>query len=263
MIDTFSTQLIELLKHYYFVGGMPEVVKTYLLQKDFSLVREIQKSILLAYEQDFSKHAPFSIVPRIRMVWQSIPSQLAKENKKFIYGLLKEGARAKEYEAALLWLYDCGLVQMLYRAKTPKIPLKAYEDIKAFKLFTLDIGLLTCMAGVHQQILLQGNDLFTEFKGALAEQFVMQELHTINMAAWYWTNETSSAEIDFLLDTGTAIIPLEVKAQTNLQAKSLKSYREKFSPPLAIRASLAPYKKEEGLVNLPLYALATLKTIVQ
>lgn len=256
MASAFKQDYIDLLKYYYYVGGMPEVVMSFTENKDFNEVREIQQEILSAYEQDFSKHAPNETVPRIRMLWNSIPGQLAKENKKFIYGLVKEGARAKEYELALLWLTDCGLVHKIHRVKAPSLPLSAYEDLKAFKLFLLDIGLLSCMTGLRQETLLDGNNLFKEFKGALTEQYVLQQLETIkNLNIYYWTNDRGTAEIDFVIDNGHDVIPIEVKAEQNLQAKSLKSYREKFHPQLSLRVSMADYKEEEWLINLPLYAV--------
>ena len=177
--SAFAQDYADLLKTYYFVGGMPEAVRVFCEDKSFDEAREVQRRILDAYEQDFSKHAPGAAVPRIRMLWNSIPSQLAKENKKFIYGLVKEGARAKEYELALLWLADCGLVSKVHRVASPEIPLKAYEDLKAFKLFLNDVGLLSCMTNIHQSILLDGDRLFTEFKGALTEQYVLQQLKTL------------------------------------------------------------------------------------
>ena len=230
--------------------------------KDFNEVREVQKRILEAYEQDFSKHAPSDIVPKIRMVWNSIPSQLAKENKKFIYGLVREGGRAKEFETAIMWLCDCGLVHKVSRITTPNLPLKAYEDLKAFKLFLLDVGLLCCMSGISKSVLLNGNDMFKEFKGALTEQYVLQQLKaTTDFGIYYYTNDRNSCEIDFLLDDGEKVIPLEVKAEENLKAKSLKTYREKFKPALSIRASMASYRKEEdGLVNVPLYSISLIHT---
>lgn len=259
MASAFRQDYIDLLKYYYYIGGMPEVVKNFSENKDFNEVREIQQRILSAYEQDFSKHAPNDVVPRIRMLWNSIPGQLAKENKKFIYGLVKEGARAKEYELALLWLTDCGLVHKIHRVKTPNLPLSAYEDLKAFRLFLLDVGLLSCMTGLRQETLLDGNNLFKEFKGALTEQYVLQQLKTIkNLNLYYWTNERGTAEIDFVIDNGHDVIPVEVKAEQNLQAKSLKSYKEKFNPKISMRVSLADYKKEEWLINLPLYAVETI-----
>lgn len=256
MITSFKQTYIDALKHYYFVGGMPEAVQSFAENKDFNEVREIQKRILAAYEQDFSKHAPYEIVPKIRMIWNSIPSQLAKENKKFIYGLVREGGRAKEYETAIMWLTDCGLVHKVSRVNAAGIPLKAYEDLRAFKLFVVDVGLLGCMTGLHQRTLLDGNDLFTEFKGALTEQYVCQQLKTIeDLGVYYYTNDRGSCEMDFVIDNGEQIIPLEVKAEVNLKAKSLRTYREKFEPEISVRTSMSDYKNEDWLVNLPLYAV--------
>lgn len=262
MISAFRQTYIDALKQYYFVGGMPEAVQCFAEDKDFNEVREIQKRILAAYEQDFSKHAPIEIVPKIRMLWNSIPSQLAKENKKFIYGLVREGGRAKEYEAALMWLSDCGLVHKVSRVNTAGIPLKAYEDLKAFKLFIVDVGLLGCMTGLMQRTLLDGNDLFQEFKGALMEQYVCQQLKTCeNLGIYYYTNDRGSCEVDFVIDTGIQVVPVEVKAEVNLRAKSLKMYHEKFAPEISIRTSMADYKKEDWFVNLPLYAVEELGQI--
>lgn len=262
MITSFRETYADALKQYYFVGGMPEAVESFAENQDFNEVRQIQKRILAAYEQDFSKHAPNEVVPRLRMLWNSIPAQLAKENKKFIYGLVREGARAKDYETALLWLSDCGLVHRVSRVNAPGIPLRAYEDMKAFKLFVLDVGLLGCMTGLHQRTLLDGNALFVEFKGALAEQYVCQQLKTLaDLELCYYTNDRGSCEVDFVVDTGGRVMPLEVKSETNLRAKSLKTYREKFSPELAIRTSMADYRKEDGLVNLPLYAIGQIGSL--
>lgn len=259
LATTFKQEYIELLRYYYYVGGMPEAVQAFLDNRDFHEVRKIQQHILEAYEQDFSKHAPSSVVPRIRMLWNSIPAQLAKENKKFIYGLIKEGARAKEYELALLWLSDCGLVHKVHRVTKPHIPLKAYEDLKAFKIFLGDVGLLSCMVQLRQDTLLNGNKLFLEFKGALTEQYVLQQLKTLkDIQIYYWTNERGSAEIDFVIDNGNNVIPIEVKAEVNLQAKSLKIYRDTFNPSLSIRTSMADYKDQGWLLNLPLWAVETI-----
>lgn len=256
MVTSFRQTYIDALKHYYFVGGMPEAVQSFAENKDFNEVRVIQKRILEAYEQDFSKHAPNEIVPKIRMLWNSIPSQLAKENKKFIYGLVREGGRAKEYEIAIMWLTDCGLVHKVSRVHGAGVPLRAYEDLKAFKLFVLDVGLLGCMTGLRQRTLLDGNDLFAEFKGALTEQYVCQQLKTIeNLGVYYYTNDRGSCEIDFIVDAGEQIVPVEVKAETNLKAKSLKTYRERFAPEHSVRTSMSDYKKDDWLVNLPLYAI--------
>lgn len=256
MIASFRQTYIDALKHYYFVGGMPEAVQSFAENKDFNEVSDIQKRILAAYEQDFSKHAPNEIVPKIRMLWNAIPSQLAKENREFIYGLVREGARAKEYETAIMWLSDCGLVHKVSRVNAAGIPLKAYEDLKAFKLFVVDVGLLGCMAGLHQRTLLDGNDLFVEFKGALTEQYVCQQLKAIeDLGVYYYTNDRGSCEVDFVVDTGEQIIPVEVKAEVNLRAKSLKAYQEKFSPDVSVRTLMTDYKKEDWLINLPLYAI--------
>ena len=256
MATAFKQEYIDLLKHYYYVGGMPEVVRNFAVNKDFGEAREIQQRILDSYEQDFSKHPPNEIVPRIRMLWNSIPAQLTKENKKFVYGIIKDGARAKDYELALMWLSDCGLVHKVNRVTVPHIPLKAYEDLKAFKLFVLDVGLLSCMVRLNQKVLLSGNELFKEFKGALTEQYVLQQLATLKgIGTYYWTNDRGSAEIDFLVDNGTEIVPMEVKAETNLKAKSLKTYCEKFKPNKAIRLSMADYRQEDWLLNLPLWAV--------
>ena len=256
MINSFSQTYIDALRQYFFIGGLPEAVQSFAENRDFNEVREIQKRILAAYEQDFSKHAPNEIVPRIRMLWNSIPSQLAKENRKFVYGLVREGARTKDYETAIMWLSDCGLVHKISRVNAAGVPLRAYEDLKAFKLFLMDVGLLGCVAGLHPRTLLDGNDLFIEFKGALTEQYVCQQLKTIDdLAVYYYTNDRGSCEIGFIVDTGDRIIPVEVKAEVNLRAKSLKTYREKFAPEISIRTSMANYKKEDWLVNLPLYAI--------
>ena len=260
LVTSFKQTYIEALKQYYYIGGMPEVVAAFAENSDFNEVREIQQRILNAYEQDFSKHAPNNIVPKIRMVWNNIPSQLAKENRKFIYGLIREGARAKDFETAIMWLADCGLVYQVYRVTSPGLPLKAYADMKAFKLFLLDVGLLSCMTGLRQKTLLEGGEVFKEFKGALTEQYVMQELAAKKgIGVYYYTNERSSAEVDFLVDDGEDVIPVEVKAETNLMAKSLKYYTEKYSPRISVRSSMADYREEGSLLNLPLYAISELK----
>lgn len=256
LITPFKQVYINALKQYYFVGGMPEAVQSFVDDKDFNEVRSIQKRILTAYEQDFSKHAPADIVPKIRMVWNSIPSQLAKENKKFVYGLVREGARAKDYEAAIMWLCDCGLIYKVGRVNSGAIPLKAYEDLKAFKLFVLDVGLLGCMTGINQSVLLNGNELFVEFKGALTEQYVCQQFKTLpDIGIYYYNNDRNTCEVNFVIDVGDKAIPVEVKAEENLKAKSLKSYRDRFSPEISVRTSMADYRQDDRLINLPLYAV--------
>ena len=257
LINSFSEQFSYFLKQYYYIGGMPEAVMRFSESKNFDEVREVQKRILQAYEQDFSKHAPKDIVPKIRMVWNSISSQLAKENKKFIYGLVREGGRAKDFETAIMWLNDCGLIHKVSRITTPHLPLKAYEDLKAFKLFLLDVGLLNCMTGISKHILLDGNDIFKEFKGSVTEQYVFQQLRTVSdYGIYYYTNDRNSCEIDLLVDDGEKVIPVEVKAEENLRAKSLKTYREKYDPDVCVRTSMSNYRNENnGLINLPLYCI--------
>lgn len=262
LIKTFKDRYIQRLREYYYVGGMPEAVKVFIQSQDFNEVREIQKNILSAYELDFSKHAPAEIVPRIRMLWNSIPAQLAKENKKFVYGIIKKGARAKDYELALSWLTDCGLVHQVSRVSKPGIPLKAYEDRSAFKLFLVDVGLLGAIGDVDSKIILEGNAIFQEFKGAMAEQFVLQQLKSkLDIPLNYWSAERAVAELDFMIQVKNNVIPIEVKAEENLQAKSLKSFVAKYSPDKAIRTSMSDYREEEWLTNLPLYGILEIDEI--
>ncbi|MBA7577497.1 hypothetical protein ES708_19350 [subsurface metagenome] len=262
LIKTFKEKFILLLRQYYYIGGMPEAVSTFCKNNDFYEVREIQKGILQAYEQDFSKHAPIEIVPGIRMLWNSIPAQLAKENRKFIYGLIKEGARAKDYEIAITWLIDCGLIHKINRVSKPAIPLKAYTDFSAFKLFLVDIGLLAAMGNIDTKILLEGNVIFEEFKGAITEQFVLQQLLDIKkFDIYYWSAQKSTAEIDFLVQYEGNAIPIEVKAEENLQAKSLKVFCQKYNPRVAVRTSMSDFRKETWLTNIPLYVISELQNI--
>ncbi|HCS20477.1 MAG TPA: ATPase [Bacteroidetes bacterium] len=261
LIKTFKNKFIEKLRHYYFVGGMPEAVQAYALRKDFAEIRHIQNQILIAYEQDFSKHAPVEITPRIRALWNSIPSQLAKENKKFIYGIVKQGARAKEYELALSWLLDSGLLHKVSQVNKPASPLKAYENLSAFKIFLLDVGLLGAMAQLDARILLDGHTVFMEFKGALTEQYVLQALlSSRNLAVYYWSAENQRAEVDFLIEMAGEPVPIEVKAEENLQAKSLKVYCQKYTPSTAIRTSMSDYREESWMSNWPLYAIHLLRS---
>ena len=261
LVSALKERYIELLRHYYFVGGMPEAVRTFIDQNDFAAVRKVQQNILAAYEQDFSKHAPPETVPRIRMVWQSIPSQLAKENRRFVYGALRKGARAKDFELAIQWLRDCGLVEEVIRLTKPALPLPAYAE-DGFKMFLLDVGLLGAMSDLDAETILKGNRLFSEFKGALTEQYVAQELRAeLGLKPFYWSAERATAEVDFVFQSGMELYPLEVKAEENLKAKSLKVYAEKYRPPVAVRCSMSDYRNEGRLVNLPLYALARLTDV--
>ncbi|MDR2572495.1 MAG: ATP-binding protein [Oscillospiraceae bacterium] len=262
MITIFKDRYIDRLKEYYYIGGMPEVVNDFVQKADFSGVREIQNRILEAYELDFSKHAPYREVPRIRMIWNCIASQLSKENKKFVYNTIRESARAKDYELALLWLSDCGLIHKLSRVSKPYMPLKAYEDLKSFKIFLLDVGLLSALAQLDVTTLIKGNDIFTEFKGALTEQYVLQQIKASQKwPLFYWTNDNGNAEIDFILQMRANIIPIEAKASINLNSKSLKVYRENFKPEIALRTSMANYKEQDGLINLPLYAIEEIDSV--
>jgi len=263
LITAYKSKYIERLRQYYYIGGMPEAVLKFSENNNFREVRDIQKQILDAYEQDFSKHAPVGMVPRIRMVWNSIPAQLAKENRKFIYGLIKKGSRAKDYELALSWLMDCGQVYKVSRVTKPAIPLKAYEDRSAFKLFMVDVGLLTAMGDIDAKTLLEGNAIFSEFKGALTEQYVFQQLKsTDEYVINYWSADRSTAEVDFVIQYESVAVPIEVKAEENLQAKSLKVYTEKFNPQVALRTSMSDFREQDWLTNIPLYGISELKMFI-
>ena len=263
MIRIFNMKLKDYLKLYYFIGGMPEAVDSYAKNKDLTEVRNIQEKLLEAYEQDFSKHAPSNIVPRIRQLWNNIPTQLAKENKKFIYSLIKQGARAREYEIALSWLIDCGLVYQINRVNNSKIPLSAYQDFSAFKLYLLDVGLLTAMAGVDAKTLLEGNDFFEEFKGSLTEEYVLCQLkECTNLDVFYWSSDTGSAEVDFITQIGGDNVPIEVKSNENLQSKSLKAFAEKYDNKKNVRTSMSDYRREDWLINIPLYSIGNIEIIV-
>lgn len=262
LINIFSDKFKNYLKQYLFIGGMPEVVADYVQNKDFNAVRDKQTRLLEAYEQDFSKHAPNNIVPRIRQLWNNIPTQLAKENKKFIYGLVKQGARAREYEVALSWLIDCGLVYQINRVKDCKIPLVAYQDFNAFKLYLLDVGLLCAMAQIDAQTIIDGNSIFVEFKGALTEQFVLTELKAnTNVPIFYWSSETGIAEVDYIVQIGKNNVPIEVKSNENLQSKSLKNFVQKYNTKINIRTSMSNYRKEDWLINIPLYLIGKISNL--
>ncbi len=257
-LNTFSDKYINWLKLYYFVGGMPEAVNDYAECGDVTSVRDIQKQILELYENDFSKHTPNDELARIRMVWNSIPLQLAKENKKFFFGQIRKGARAKNFELAIEWLQDCGLAGKVYRVEKPGIPLKAYTDFSAFKIYLLDVGLLGAMSDLDARSILEKNELFTEFKGALTEQYVYQQIISETEYTPYYFSASSHTEIDFLIQKEGQVIPLEVKAEENVKAKSLKAYFNKYNPPYAVRTSMMDYRKEEWMVNIPLYAISSL-----
>ena len=239
MITVLREKLSDLLRQYYYVGGMPEAVNYYKDNKEFTGVRQIQKNLLAYYQQDFSKHAEPRLTERLNLVWSSIPAQLAKENRKFIYGQVRQGARAKDFELAIQWLSDCGLIHVIHRVTKPGYPLKAYEDLNAFKIYLLDVGLLGAMADLSSNTIVEGNRIFTEFKGALAEQYVLQELIAEDhLNPMYYSAENSRMEIDFIVQKGDEVIPIEVKAEENLRAKSLSDYRE-----------------QDWMVNVPLYEI--------
>ena len=263
LIAAFRSKLIDLLKQYYYVGGMPEVVNAFINHKDYAEVRQLQQTILDSYDRDFSKHAPIAEVPRIRMIWRSVPAQLAKENKKFIYGVVKEGARAKDFELAIEWLIDAGLIYKVSRVKKAGIPLSAYEDFSAFKLFLLDTGLMGAMSGLPPQALLEGNVLFSDYKGAITEQYVLQQLKSVKgLSIYYWSSDTSRGELDFLLQKDVSVIPVEVKAQTRLGGKSLSVYDATYHPVCKLRYSLNNLKQDGTLINIPLYLADWTKKIV-
>ncbi|MCT8829977.1 ATP-binding protein [Glaesserella parasuis] len=259
LISAMKSRYIELLRQYYFVGGMPEAVKVFIETQNVDAVRQVQKNLLMAYEQDFSKHIrDGQTVQKVRSIWHSIPEQLAKENKKFIYANLQKGARSKDYEIALQWLKDSGLVHSVPRIKKPHLPLSAYQD-NAFKLYGLDIGLLSAQSHLDASVLLDGSRIFSEFKGALTEQYVLQQLiANQDNPVFYWATEKGTAEVDFVVQQKQAVIPIEVKAEENLKAKSLKVYVEQFQPEHAFRFSMADYREQDWMVNVPLYSIESI-----
>ena len=256
LINVFSSKYTDYLRKYYYVGGMPEAVQCFVDTDDYFMVRDIQSGLLKYYEEDFSKHAPKEVVPRIQMVWNSIPGQLAKENRKFIYGMIREGARAKEFELAIQWLSDCGLIHKSYRVTKPDMPLVAYAELNSFKMFLSDVGLLAAKGNIPAKVLLEGNCIFEEFKGALTEQFVAQEFASVGKELYYYSSEKSTGEIDFMIQQSTYCIPIEVKAEENLRARSLRAFCQKYSPKIALRSSMANFREQDWMKNVPLYALA-------
>ncbi len=257
LVGSMHNDFVALLRKYLFVGGMPEAVGEFAESGDYAAVRKIQGEILGAYDADFVKHAPIELLPKIRLLWRNIPAQLAKENRKFIYSALKGGARAREYEAALQWLDDAGMVHQVFRVSPPRLPLFSYQDFSAFKLYMHDVGLLGAMSGIASQTLLDGNALFTNFKGAMTEQYVLQELVAAGIVPYYWTSDSGNAEVEFVVQGDTATFPIEAKAGINTKAKSLKVFRELFRPPYAIRTSLNPHGEGQFTKDIPLYAMGS------
>ena len=259
LIDTFSNKYLFWLKNYYYTGGMPGVVEAFRIHRDYEEVRQIQKDIVRQYEGDFGKHIDARTLPRIRMVWDAIPIQLAKENKKFFFGQIKKGARSSEYEIAIQWLLDCGLIHKVSRVNEPHMPLKAYRSMNAYKLFMLDVGLLGALSELAAESILEDNEIFVEFKGALTEQYVLQQLISdTNYMPYYFGTEKATFEQDFLIQKGKNIVPIEVKAETNIRSQSLKAYCDKYHPEEAVRFSTLKYMEQEWMVNMPLYAVCNL-----
>lgn len=265
VINFFSKRLHELLYMYYSIGGMPAAINEYTTTNDLKLVRDKHFDILNSYEFDMTHHATPTECARIKMVWNSISSQLAKENNKFMFNVLKKGARAKDFEMAISWLIDCGLINKVTNISRPNIPIKAYENIDFFKLYALDVGLLCAQANLPLNIFSSTNDQFKEFKGAFTEQFVLQQLVSTDQykSMHYWTSKSHIAEVDFVIQDQEYVIPIEVKATINLKAKSLQQYRINYEPKISVRSSLANFEINNGLYNIPLYAIGLLHQIIE
>lgn len=259
----FADRLVGLLKAYYITGGMPEAVSVWLETKDVGAVEAVQQAILDFFELDFGKHAPATDIPKLSMIWNSIPSQLAKQNKKFIYGLVKQGARARGFEDAMKWLENAGMVHKSHRVEKPSMPLKAYADTSHFKLYMADVGLLRKMAGLSARAILEGDAAYQEFKGALVENYCLQELVSIlGETPFYWTSG-NIAEVDFVAQIADSIVPIEVKSALNLRAKSLAVYRGRYKPAVSVKASQSNLSYADGLLNCPLYLLWRLPDILE
>ena len=257
LTDVLLPKLTELLRQYYYVGGMPGVVAKYIANADLAQVRKLQQAILEAYRRDISKHTTTAESTRIRQVLDSLPMQLVKENKKFIYGAIRKGARAKDFETALQWLLDAGIVYKVNRIKEPRMPLKFYEEADAFKLFLLDCGLLACMADAPANQMLIGDNVFAEFKGAFTEQYVLQQLKAAQLSPYYWSNAKTPAEIDFVLQHTGRIIPVEVKAEKNVRSRSLAQFIKEHPELKGARFSMQGYTDQGWMENIPLVALSS------
>lgn len=257
LIDIMKPKMTELLRQYYFVGGMPGVVSKFIENTDLQQVRTLQRDILEAYRRDISKHTSAAESTRIREVLDSLPSQLARENKKFIYGAVRKGSRAKDFELAIQWLVDAGIVYKVSRIKEPKMPLKFYEDRDAFKLFLLDCGLLACMTDASADQMLIGDNVFTEFKGAFTEQYVLQQLLALGLKPYYWSNTKTPSEIDFIIQDSQRVIPVEVKAEENVRARSLAQFIKDTPGLKGLRISMKGYVDQEWMENIPIIAIGT------
>ncbi len=257
LIETLGEKYKQLLRQYYYTGGMPAAIKEYVNSHDLQKVRDIQKQILFDYRRDFSKHAPVNQVPRINMVWDSIPSQLAKENRKFIYGAMKKGARASEFEVAIQWLIDAGLVYKVSRVTAARLPLKFYEEMEVFKLFMLDVGLMGAMVDMPARDALVNDNAIVEYKGAFTELYVFSQLKTMDVSVYYYSSNDSAVEIDFLVQRDAHIIPIEVKAEVNVKAKALRQFIADNPDLRGLRISMLGYQDQEWMENKPLYAPET------
>ncbi|MBQ1731867.1 MAG: ATP-binding protein [Bacteroidales bacterium] len=262
-IEPFASNYIEMLRQYYYVGGMPEAVLTFAEEKDYNAVRTVQNNLLKSYERDFSNHPPKEIVQRMIMVWNSVPSQLAKENKKFVYTAVRPSARARDFETSIQWLCNAGVVSKVTRISAGWLPLKGYEDADSFKLYLLDIGLMGAIAGLDAKSLVDGDDFFSQYKGALTEQFVFQQI-SVNedMEIHYWTPDVGTAEVDFIIQLGDMIVPLEVKAEKNLKAKSLGLFINQYGASCVVRTSMAPFEQGKTITDLPLFAIMLLPQVI-
>lgn len=262
--DLFHARLTNRLKQYFLIGGMPEAVSTWAQYQDMSRVESRMREIINAYELDFSKHAPVKDIPKLRLIWKSIPAQLARENRKFVYGLVKQGARAREYEDALNWLVHAGLIHSVNRCSKPGLPISAYDDLQAFKIYLLDIGLLRVLSGLPSEAYGIGSDIFEEFKGALSENFALQMIYPqFVQRPRYWTS-TGSAEVDFVIQSDSGkVVPIEVKAGINVRSRSLREYMKRYDAKLGIRISLQNLRLDDDVLNVPLYLAHRLSALME
>lgn len=266
LINVLFDKLEDALRNYYYVGGMPEAVEKFASTGDYVNVRRIQRELITSYKNDFSKHAPANVVPRINLVWDSIPSHLSKENKKFVYAAIRSGARAKEYETAIKWLIDAG--HKLTRVSTGEVPLDGFEDSDSFKLFILDVGLLGAMCSLDRKTLLEGSEFYRQYKGALTEQYVLQELICRNtdeykLSIHYWTPDAGQSEVDFVIQSCGKVAPLEAKAEISVKAKSLKVFTGRYKTDFIFRTSLRPYFRGDNLTDVPLFAVSKVIDIMR
>ncbi|MBO7476586.1 MAG: ATP-binding protein [Salinivirgaceae bacterium] len=264
LINVFANQYENLLRNYYFVGGMPEAVKKFIDTGDYKKVRKVQDDLLKSYKNDFSKHPPKDVSARMHLVWDSIPTHLSKENKKFVYSAVRPGARAKDFETAIQWLKDAGTIHKLTRVSTGEMPLRGFEDSESFKIYLIDIGLLSAMCKLDRKTLIDGVGFYNQYKGALTEQYVLQELiGNEDIELHYWSPDTGHSELDFVIQAGNDVAPLEAKAERNLKAKSLKSFSERYNTKLRFRTSMSPFVASDYVIDIPLYAVAKVPEIMR